>query len=129
MEMEGKMSSNPEELYNMACTLIETGMALKEAAKSMGYEEPESEEEESEYEDEGEGEGEEESDLNGMKREMDMKRKMERKMDYKKGKSVYVNPPSEGEMTDGEMEEEDSPISPMKKNLIVVKLKKRFGKK
>jgi hypothetical protein len=58
-----------------------------------------------------------------------MKRKMERKMDYKKGKSVYVNPPSEGEMTDGEMEEEDSPISPMKKNLIVVKLKKRFGKK
>jgi hypothetical protein len=64
-----------------------------------------------------------------MKREMDMKRKMERKMDFKKGKSVYQNPPSEGEMTDGEMEEEDSPISPMKKNLIVVKLKKRFGKK
>lgn len=134
MEMEGKMSSNPEELYNMACTLIETGMALKEAAKSMGYEEPESEGEESEYEDEGEGEGEEEgeeeSDLNGMKREMDMKRKMERKMDFKKGKSVYMDPPGEGEMTDGEMEEEDSsPISPLKKNLIIVKLKKKFGKK
>lgn len=134
MEMEGKMSSNPEELYNMACTLIETGMALKEAAKSMGYEEPESEEETPEHEAEAgdyeEDAAEGESDLNGMKREMDMKRKMERKMDFKKGKSVYMNPPGEGEMTDGEMEEEDSsPISPLKKNLIIVKLKKKFGKK
>ena len=106
--------SDPKELYEMACGLMEAGESLKQVAYAMGYDE--------------------ESDMGKISDE----KQEENEEAYEEGDTPFVDQPTEGYKTYGDRKEEeaesdedsdseDEEQKPIGRKAILISLRKKFG--